>query len=156
TFFRRAHWLRVIARLQPGVSAEAAGAELHAVAQRLKARYPETNKFMDAGLTPLHRFLVGDTRLPPLVLLAAVGLLLVISCANVGNLLLVRALGREREAALRLTLGAGRARLVRQALTESLVLAAVGGLAGLALGWAGTRALEVLQPAGMLRVSHFV
>ena len=154
-FFRRAHWMRAIARLRPGVSVDRADAELQAVASRLEAEYPTTNKLMGAGLTPLHRFLVGDTRQALLVLLAAVAVLLLIACANVGNLLLVRAVGREREAALRLTLGAGRGRLVRQALVESLLLSALGGGAGLALGWAGTRALESLQPQGMLRVSHF-
>ena len=155
-FFRRAHFLRAIARLSPGASLATADAELQTVAGRLKLLYPGTNKYMGAGLTSLHKFLVGDTRLPLLVLLAAVALLLLIACANVGNLLLVRAAGREREAALRLTLGAGRARLVRQALTESLVLSVLGGVAGVALGVAGTHILEALQPAGMLRVSHFV
>ena len=154
-FFRRAHFMRAVARLAPGTSLETADAQLQAVAGRLKQQYPATNKYMGAGLTPLHRFLVGDTRLPLLVLLAAVGLLLLISCANVGNLLLVRAVGREREAALRLTLGAGRRRLAKQALTESLVLSVLGGVAGIVLGVVGTRALEALQPPGMLRVSHF-
>lgn len=154
-FFRRAHFLRAVARLAPGESVAAANAQLQAVATRLKGQYPETNKYMGAGLTPLHRFLVGDTRLPLFVLLASVGLLLLIACANVGNLLLVRAVTREREAALRLTLGAGRRRLAKQALTESLVLALLGGVAGVLLGLVGTRALEALQPAGMLRVSHF-
>lgn len=154
-FFRRAHFMRAVARLAPGASLETADAQLQAVAGRLKQQYPATNKYMGAGLTPLHRFLVGDTRLPLLVLLAAVGLLLLIACANVGNLLLVRAVGREREAALRLTLGAGRRRLAKQALTESLVLSVLGGVAGIALGVVGTRVLEALQPPGMLRVSHF-
>ncbi|MFL5615945.1 MAG: ADOP family duplicated permease [Gemmatimonadaceae bacterium] len=154
-FFRRAHFMRAVARLAEGSSIETANAQLQAVAARLKRQYPETNKYMGAGLTPLHRFLVGDTRLPLFVLLASVGLLLLIACANVGNLLLVRAVGREREAALRLTLGAGRRRLAKQALTESLVLAVLGGAAGVALGVVGTRVLEALQPPGMLRVSHF-
>ena len=154
-FFRRAHFMRAIARLTPGASLETANAQLQAVAARLSQQYPATNKYMGAGLTPLQAFLVGDTRLPLLVLLAAVGLLLLIACANVGNLLLVRAAGREREAALRLTLGAGRRRLVKQALTESLVLSSLGGVAGVLLGVAGTRVLERLQPQGMLRVSHF-
>ena len=154
-FFRRAHFVRAIARLAPGTTLETANVQLQAVAGRLKQQYPETNKYMGAGLSPLHRFLVGDTRLPLLVLLAAVGLLLLIACANVGNLLLVRAVGREREAALRLTLGAGRGRLAKQALTESVVLATLGGFAGVALGVVGTRVLEQLQPPGMLRVSHF-
>jgi len=154
-FFRQGHWLNVVARVKPGESADAANAQLQAVVNRLKRDYPETNRYMGAGMTPLHAFLVGDTRLPLLVLLGAVALLLLIACANVGNLLLVKAAGREREAALRLALGAGRSRLVRQALTESLVLSLVGGAAGVALGWWGTQALQALQPAGMLRVSTF-
>ena len=153
--FRRAHWLNVIARVKPGVTPATADAQLQAVAKRLQNDYPQTNKAMGAGMTPLHEFLVGDTRLPLLVLLGAVGLLLLIACANVGNLMLVKAAGREREAALRLALGAGRGRLIRQALTESVVMSLLGGAAGVALGWWGTRALQAMQPTGMLRVSHF-
>ncbi|HEY5062205.1 MAG TPA: ABC transporter permease, partial [Gemmatimonadaceae bacterium] len=153
--FRRAHWIRAVARLKPGVSETQANAQLQAVVNRLKRQYPATNRYMGAGITPLHEFLIGDTRLPLLVLLTAVGLLLLIACANVGNLLLVQAAGRGREAALRLALGAGRFRLVRQALTESLVLSVVGGACGLALGWAGTHVLRGMQPPQMLRVSDF-
>jgi len=153
--FRRAHWLSVVARVKPGIGQVAANAQLQAVVKRLQRDYPATNRVMGAGITPLHEFLVGDTRLPLLVLLGAVGLLLLIACANVGNLMLVKAADREREAALRLALGAGRRRLVRQALTESLVMSFVGGVAGIALGIWGTRALQAMQPAGMLRVSHF-
>ena len=153
--FRRAHWIRAVARVKPGVSEAQANAQLQAVVNRLKQQYPATNRYMGAGMTPLHEFLIGDTRLPLLVLLTAVGLLLLIACANVGNLLLVQAAGRGREAALRLALGAGRFRLVRQALTESLVLSAVGGACGLALGWAGTHVLRGMQPPQMLRVSDF-
>lgn len=151
-YFRRAHWLRAVARLRPGVSLDRANVELQTVVRRLQQQYPETNTHMGAGMTPLHEFIIGDTRLPLLVLLSAVSLLLLIACANVGNLLLVQAAGREREAALRLALGAGRGRLVRQALAESLVLSTLGGVAGLALGWWGTRILAALQPAGMLPV----
>jgi predicted permease len=153
TWFRRAHFVRPIARLRPGVTHAQAGAQLQAVVERLKRQYPETNRLMGAGMTPLHEFLVGDTRAPLLVLLGAVALLLLIACANVGNLLLVRAAGYEREVTVRLALGATRMRVVRQAVTDSLVLSAIGGAAGLLVGWAGTRALAALQPEGMLRVS---
>lgn len=153
--FRRAHWVRAVARLKPGVSLAQADAELQGVVSRLKRDYPGTNKYMGAAMWPLQSYLVGDTRLPLMLLLTSVAFLLLIACANVGNLLLVQAAGREREAALRLALGAGRGRLVRQALAESLMLSALGGALGLALGWAGTRALVRLQPAGMLRVHDF-
>ena len=154
-FFRRAHWMRPIARLKPGVSPEQANAQFQQVVERLKQEYPVTNQIMGAGMVPLHQYLIGDTRAPLLVLLGAVALLLLIACANVGNLLLVQAAGRERELSVRVALGAARRRIVRQALTESLVLSALGGIAGLALGWAGTRALVALQPQGMLRVRDF-
>ena len=153
--FRRAHYMRAVARLKAGATQAHANAQLQAVVERLKREYPETNKFMGAAMMPLHDYLIGDTRLPLFILLTSVGFLLLIACANVGNLLLVQAAGREREAALRLALGAGRARLIRQALTESLVLSIVGGACGLALGWAATRALVYLQPRDMLRVRDF-
>jgi putative ABC transport system permease protein len=155
TNFRQAHWLRVIGRLRPGVSRAQANVQLQAVAARLAVQYPQTNRVMGAGMTPLQEFLVGNTRLPLLVLFAAVGLLLLIACANVGSLLLVQAAGRDREAALRLALGAGRFRLVRQAITESVVLSTIGGAAGLLVGWAGTHVLQRMQPPQMLRVSQF-
>jgi predicted permease len=144
--FRRAHWLRVIARLKPGVSVDQAGGELRAVAEQLKVEYPVTNRIMEAELQPLHRFLAGDTRLPLLVLLGAVSLLLLIACANVASLSLIRAASKSRETAIRAALGAGRSRLVRQAFAESLALSTVGGALGLTLGWAGTRVLTRLMP----------
>ncbi len=152
TFFRRAHWMRAVARLKPGITPADANTQLQTVVRRLQQQYPATNRVMGADMMPLHDAIVGDTRQPLLVLLGAVGLLLVIACANVGNLLLVHAGGRERETALRLALGAGRGRLVRQAFTESLVLSVLGGAAGLALGLWGTRALMSLQPPDMLPV----
>src|SRR6185436_4041704 len=105
-----------------------------------------TNRVMGADMVPLHDFLIGDVKPALLALQGAVALLLLIACANVGNLMLVQAVGREREVSLRLTLGARTGRLVRQALTESLVLSALGGVAGVLLGWWGTRALVALQP----------
>jgi putative ABC transport system permease protein len=153
--WRRERWLRVIGRVAPTASVALADAQLRAVTTRLEHDYPATNAYATASILPLHDYLVGDTRAPLLILLGAVALLLLIACGNVANLLLVRAAGRQRELALRLALGAGRRRLVRQAITESLVLACAGGAAGLALGWLGTRAFVVLQPDGLLRVPSF-
>ncbi|HEY4100482.1 MAG TPA: ABC transporter permease [Gemmatimonadales bacterium] len=151
-FFRRAHFIRPIARLKPGVTAHEANAQLQVVVQRLQQQYPATNTHMGAALLPLHDFIVGTTRQPLIVLLAAVGLLLLIACANVGNLMLIQAAGRGRETALRLALGARRGRLVRQGLAENLLLSVTGGAVGLALGWWGTHALAALIPSGMLPV----
>jgi len=152
-WFRRAHWLTVVARLRPGVSMEQANASLQTVVSRLQKEYPATNAKMGAGMTPFHEALIGKTRRPLLVLLGAVALLLLIACANVGNLLLAHAASREREAAVRLALGAGRGRLVRQALAESLVLSTIGGAAGLVLGWWATGALLALRPEELLPVT---
>jgi putative ABC transport system permease protein len=152
-WFRRAHWVRVIARLKPGITPAVADAEFQTVVRQLQTEFPVTNRVMGADLVPLHDFLIGDIRTPLLVLQGAVALLLLIACANVANLLLAQAVGREREISLRLTLGARQGRLVRQALTESLVLALLGGAAGWWLGWWGTGALAALQPTGMLPVT---
>ncbi|MES2178712.1 MAG: ABC transporter permease [Gemmatimonadota bacterium] len=149
-FFRRAHWILPVARLRDGFTLSQANAELQTVIGRLQREYPATNTKMGGGLTPLHEFLIGDSKRPLLVLFGAVALLLLIACANVGNLLLVHASGRTQETALRLALGARASRLVRQALTESLVLAVLGGLAGCLIGFWVLRLLSVLQPAGLL------
>ncbi|HEU4630550.1 MAG TPA: ABC transporter permease [Gemmatimonadaceae bacterium] len=154
-WYRRDQSIRPIARLAPGATPERARAELETVAAQLAREHPATNTHVGAGLSPLHAFLVGDVRTPLLILLGAVGLMLLIACANVGNLLLVRASGRRQELAVRAALGAGRGRLVRQMLAESLALASLGGAFGIALGVAGTRLLERLQPAGLLRVTTF-
>ncbi len=153
--FRRAHWLNVVARVKSGITPEVADQQLQVVVEQLKKEYPQTNRVMGASMLPLHDRVVGDSRMSLLVLFAAVGVLLLIACANVGNLLLVKAAGRQRELAVRAALGARRLRIVRQLLTESLVLSALGGLAGLAIGWSGTRALERIQPLGLLPVEHF-
>lgn len=149
-FFRRAHFLRVIARLKPGVTVTAANAELQNVAHRLEQDHPETNVHMGAGITPLHEFTTGAARTPLLILLGGVAVLMLIACANVGNLLLVQAASRDREFAVRVALGASRLRLARQAITSSLVLSFLGGGAGMISGWFGARLLLALQPAGML------
>ncbi|HWA15143.1 MAG TPA: ABC transporter permease, partial [Gemmatimonadales bacterium] len=153
-FFRRAHWLKVIGRVQPSTTLAEANSQLQVTVRRLQADYPETNRTMGAGMTPLQEFLTGKTRQPLYILLGAVMLLLLIACGNVGNLLLVRAAGLEREVSLRLALGARRNRVVRQALTESLVISFIGGAAGLLLGWWGTFVLLRLQPSGMLPVQQ--
>jgi len=152
TWFRRAHFVRVVARLAPGATIESANASLQVVVSRLKTQYPATNTHMGASIGGLHDFLVGSARLPLGVAFGAAAALLLIACGNVGNLLLVRTTARAREVAVRRALGAGPWRLVRQALTESLVLAALGGMVGVALGWGGTRTLITLMPPDLLPV----
>ena len=153
--FRRAHYVRTIARLRPGISAKEANAQLQSLVQRLQQDYPATNANMGASLVPLHSFINGNARRPLLVLFGSVGLLLLIACANVGNLLLVQAIGKQRELSLRLALGAGHSRLLRQALTESLTLSLLGGFTGLVVGWMGVRALAGTQSAELLPVQQF-
>ncbi|MGH7553422.1 MAG: ABC transporter permease, partial [Longimicrobiales bacterium] len=152
-WFRRAHFLRVIARLEDGVTHEQANAQLQVVVERLERDYPETNRLMGAGITPLHEFLVGEAKAPLVILLGATALLLLLACANVANLMLVRATGRTRDVALRTALGAGRGRIVRQMLVESVLLAGLGGALGVAAGAAAVRALTALQPPGSLRLN---
>lgn len=148
-WFRRAHWVRPIARLASGVTYDQADAQFQAVVRRLQVDYPETNRVMGAGMMPLREFLIREVRVPLLILLGAVALLLLLACANVANLTLVRAAERGREVALRRALGAGRLRVVRQLVSESLVVALLGGAAGLGLGWAGVRAMESLTSLGI-------
>ena len=147
--FRRAHWVRPVARLADGVSPEEADAQLQVVVRRLQEDFPETNRVMGAELLPARDFLVRDVKERVIVLLGAVVVLLLLACANVANLLLVRANDRTREVALRQALGAGRARLARQMLTESVLLAAVGGALGLVLGWLGVRGMSALTRLGI-------
>ena len=148
---RGAHYLRVTGRLRRGASLAAAQAELGAIGARLAARYPEKNGGATVNVRSLRDAVVGDVR-PALYLLGgAVLLLLLLACANVANLLLARAVQRERERVIRVALGAARGRLVRQVLVESILLALIGGVSGLALACLGTRALtatlQVTRPA---------
>ena len=130
---RENHNAQVVARLRPGVSTAQARAEMEQISRRLESEYPKDNAGWGATVIPLHEVLVGDIRMSLVVLLAAVALVLLIACANVGNLLFARALTRRKEIAIRAALGAGRRRVFQQLIVESLVLAAAGGAAGLLL-----------------------
>jgi predicted permease len=151
-WFRRAHFLSPIARLKEGATVDTARAELDAVARKLEAEYPETNRAMGAGATPLHEWITGDTRRSLLLILASAGLLLLVGCANVGNLLLARGALRSREMAVRGALGAGRRRLVRQLLAESLLLGGMGGALAMALSLLTLPALLALLPEEIPRL----
>ena len=148
---RRAHYMYVVGRIKDGVTFDAAQRDMTAIGERNAELYPETNTGHIPSLMPLRDALVGsEMRLTSMLLLAVVGFVLSMCCANVANLLLARTMTRARELAVRSALGASRRRIVSQILTESLVLAVVGGLAGMAVGAAILSAAPALVPPGLL------
>jgi len=149
---RTAHNWHVVARLREGVPLAQARAELSGIAQRLKQQYGQDTMMTDVAVSPLRNALTSNVRPALLVLLGAVGFLLLVACANVVNLLLAQAAARERELAIRSALGAGRNRLVRQFLTEALLLSVVGGALGVLAALWGVDALVAMAPSNLPRL----
>jgi putative ABC transport system permease protein len=151
---RGAVYVTTIARLKPGVTLESAALDMDALSQRLEHDYPDYNKGLRAKVIPLQEFVTGSIKRPLLILLGGVAFVLLIACANVANLLLVRGVSREGELAVRTALGAGRGRLIRQLVTESMVLAFAGGAAGLLLAIIGTKLLVAAAPNSIPRLAE--
>ena len=149
---RGGHFLAVVARLKPGVTVAQAGAEMKMISERLAKQYPKESADESAEVVPVLEQMVGGARQSLLALLAAVAVVVLIACANVANLLLVRASVREKEIAIRTALGAGKARLVRQMLAESLVLAIGGGVLGVLLAYLALRPIQTLSAGSIPRV----
>ena len=152
--YRGVHFLRTYGRLAPGVTVEQARAEMQVVDQNLAAQYPGENKNRSTVLYPLHERIVGETRRSLYILFAAVSFVLLIACANFANLLLARSAERQREFVIRGALGAGRWRLMRQLLVESLLLSLAGGAAAVLLAFWGTSLLVSFKPENLPRLSE--
>lgn len=151
---RGAHFLTTVARLRPGVSTEMAESHLHTIAVRLAREFPSSERGWDVRVLPLQSHATAKVRPTLLLLFAAVTFVLVLSCTNVANLLLARAVGRRQEIATRSALGASRLRIARQLLTEAAMLSAVGCAAGLLVGAWGVRFARAFGPAGIVRLDE--
>jgi putative ABC transport system permease protein len=143
---RKQHWVHAFARLKPGVSSAAGLSDLETISKRLAAQYPEADSGRVAMIRPIRDVMIGNLRPALLLLQGAAALVLLIACANLANLTLSRTMGRRRELAVRAALGAGRARLMRQLVTESVLLSVTGGILGVAIAIAATRVLLSLNP----------
>ena len=154
TVSRSAHNYRVVGRLKPGVSLERAQAEMAGIGARLEKQYPDSNRNKSVAVVHMRDEMVGNVKLTLYLLLGAVGLVLLIACANMANLLLAKATARTREIAIRAAVGASRARIVRQLIVEGLVLAALSGATGLLLAMWGSNALVALAPRNVPRLAE--
>ncbi len=151
---RRSEFLAVVGRARPGVAPQAIEADLKSIGAALQKQFVNTNDGLTFNTIGVRELLVGDVRTPLLVLMGAVAFVLLVACANVANLLLARSAARQGELAVRAAIGAGRARLFRQLLTESIVLGLAGGALGLALAYWGTKALVAARPADIPRLDE--
>jgi putative ABC transport system permease protein len=152
--FRGVHFLRTYGRLAPGVTLQQAGAEMRLIDQQLATEYPADNKNRSTLLLPLQERIVGESRNALLILFAAVSLVLLIACANFANLLLARAAERGREIIIRTALGAGRWRIIRHLLTESILISVAGGVLGILIAWWGINLLVALKPDNLPRLQE--
>ena len=151
---RDAHFIRVIGRLRPGVTLSQAQSDIAAISRKAEQDFPKTNSGLGSNVVPLHAQVVGDVRAMLFILLGAVGFVLLIACTNVANLMLARGTQRNRELAIRAAVGATRRRLIRQLLTESLLLSVVGGLAGLLVSIWAVAVFVKLSPGDIPRLNE--